>query len=99
LLCIFSFTKLRFSGSGTGNPSVLDGTTNSGGPLLPEAILNSVRSLSAPEPSSAALQAHISDLESELRTTEFRLHFLYHQRSSLIILITEAKKQLDQLST
>lgn len=86
-------------GTGTGNASVHDGTNNSGGSLLPEAVLNSVRSLPVPEPSSAALQAHVSDLESELRTTEFRLHFLYHQRSSLITLITEAKKQLDQLST
>jgi hypothetical protein len=49
------------------------------------------------EPSSIALQAHIFDMERDLRNTEFRLQYLYRERMSLLNLLASAKLQADRL--
>jgi len=50
-----------------------------------------------PEPSSDALQAHITELEQDLRNVEFRLQFLYHQRTSTSDLLNTARRQADRV--
>jgi hypothetical protein len=49
------------------------------------------------DPSSKALQAHIGDLEQDLRNTEFRLQFLYHLRTTTLDLLAAARRQLERL--
>jgi len=49
------------------------------------------------EPTSIALQAHIFDMECDLRNTEFRLQHLYHERMSLLNLLLSAKLQAERL--
>lgn len=45
-------------------------------------------------PSRVALQAHISDLESELRNVDFRLQNFYHQRTVVSGILEDAVKCL-----
>jgi hypothetical protein len=63
-------------------------------------MISSLQALAAApavEPSLIALQAHIYDLERDLRNTEFRLQYLYQERSSLLNLLSTAKQQADRL--
>jgi len=45
-------------------------------------------------PSRAALQAHISDLEADLRNVDFRLQNFYHQRSVISSILEDAVTKL-----
>lgn len=79
----------------------LENSQSAGSTALPEVVLKTAQQIAsgaALDPSPGGLQVHISDLETELRTTEFRLHFFYHQRANLLNMIAEAKQQLDKLN-
>jgi hypothetical protein len=45
-------------------------------------------------PSRAALQAHVADLEAELRNVDFRLQNFYHQRTVVAGILEGAIEQL-----
>lgn len=46
------------------------------------------------EPSRIALQAHISDLEADLRNVDFRLQNFFHQRTVISGILEDAVAQL-----
>lgn len=46
------------------------------------------------EPSHPALQAHIADLEADLRNVDFRLQNFYHQRSVIAGILADAVSRL-----
>jgi len=47
------------------------------------------------EPSRIALQAHISDLEADLRNVDFRLQNFYHQRMVISGILEDAIARLN----
>jgi hypothetical protein len=47
------------------------------------------------EPSRIALQAHISDLEADLRNVDFRLQNFYHQRTVISGILEDAIARLN----
>jgi len=47
------------------------------------------------EPSRIALQAHISDLEADLRNIDFRLQNFYHQRTVISGILEDAIARLN----
>lgn len=47
------------------------------------------------DPSRPALQAHISDLEADLRNVDFRLQNFYHQRSVIAGILEDAVSLLN----
>lgn len=47
-------------------------------------------------PSANTLQAHIADLEADLRNVDFRLQNFYHQRTLIASILFEAKARLSQ---
>jgi FAD synthase len=49
------------------------------------------------QPSTAALEAHIAELEMDVRNAEFRLQFQFNQRKASLELLTNAKRQLERL--
>jgi len=49
------------------------------------------------EPSRIALQAHVSDLEGDLRNVDFRLQNFYHQRSVIAGILEDAVARLSEL--
>jgi len=52
--------------------------------------------LGAPiEPSRVALQAHIADLEADLRNVDFRLQNFYHQRTVVFGILEDAVARLN----
>ena len=61
------------------------------------AVAEAVANKPAIEPSSFALQAHIHDLEAELRNVDFRLQNFYHQRSVISGILDDAICQLQTL--
>jgi hypothetical protein len=68
--------------------------------ILPDPVEDQIKTLvSGPdiEPSSDGLKAHISDLETDLRNTEFRLQFLYHQRNSTLELLKAARRRAGEV--
>jgi hypothetical protein len=67
--------------------------------LLSDHVAQSIHTIIAntSEPSTTALQAHVSDLEQELKNQDFRLQFLYNQRVSISQLLATAKNQLDKM--
>ena len=67
--------------------------------ILPDNIVQSIRGLVAntTEPSNAALQAHIADLEQELKNEDFRLQYIFSQRSTTSSLLAAAKGQLEKM--
>jgi hypothetical protein len=74
--------------------------SSSTGSLVSQEALNVARALStaaADEPSLPGLQAQISDLEQELRNTEFRLQFMFNQRAATLELIQSAKRLVEKL--
>jgi len=46
------------------------------------------------EPSRIALQAHIADLEADLRNVDFRLQNFYHQRTVISGILEDATLRL-----
>ena len=60
--------------------------------------MQSIRSIVANviEPSNAALQAHIADLEQELKNQDFRLQYIFNQRSTTSSLLAAAKGQVEK---
>jgi len=46
------------------------------------------------DPSRSALQAHIADLEADLRSVDFRLQNFYHQRTVVSGILDDAKSRL-----
>lgn len=82
------------------NPATVDSMPSVESSLLPRDTLDAIQTMSAnlvTDPSLNALQAHISDLEQDLRNTEFRLQFLYHQRTTTLDLLAASKRQLEKL--
>lgn len=62
-----------------------------------QEALDAARSLSrlpSVDPSTSSLQAHIADLEADLRNIDFRLQNFYHQRIALATLLTDAQARL-----
>jgi hypothetical protein len=51
------------------------------------------------EPSGITLRNHIEELEMDLRNTEFRLQYLFHQRHSILNLLGTAKVQAGNRSS
>jgi hypothetical protein len=49
------------------------------------------------DPSPQALQAHIVELDRELRNIDFRLQFLYNQHISTLELLNSAKNLFEKL--
>ena len=75
------------------------GKDASSGSLLPDHIAQSIRGIVAnvTEPSPSALQAHVADLEQELKNQDFRLQLIYNQRSTTSSLLAAAKGQLEKM--
>ena len=48
-------------------------------------------------PSAQSLQAHIADLEADLRNVDFRLQNFYHQRTLIASILSDSKTQLSQI--
>lgn len=68
--------------------------------MSPE-VLNSISTIvagsSTEHPSLQALNAHIADIEQEVRDLDFRLHFLYRQRLAALELLSTAKSRAEKL--
>jgi len=68
--------------------------------LLPPGALDNISVIAAAnssqDPSPRALQAHIADLEQELRDADFRLYFLFRQRLSTLESLQAAKDRFEQ---
>lgn len=47
------------------------------------------------DPSRSALQAHIADLEADMRNVDFRLQNFYHQRRVISNILEDAVAQLE----
>jgi hypothetical protein len=65
-----------------------------------ENALSAARSIAqAPtlEPSRTALQAHVADLEADLRNVDFRLQNFYHQRSVIAGILEDAVARLSEM--
>jgi len=68
--------------------------------ILPQETALAIQSIvagSTIEPTPEALQGYIAHLEEELRNTDFRLQFVYHERTSTSALLAEARRQAGRL--
>ena len=67
--------------------------------ILPEHVAQSIHTIvaNASEPSVTALEAHIADLEQELKNQDFRLQFFYNQCVSTSHLLGVAQGQLNKM--
>ena len=68
--------------------------------LLPQETAVAIQSIvagSTIEPTPEALQGYIAHLEEEMRNTDFRLQFLYHERTSTSTLLAESRRQAVRL--
>jgi hypothetical protein len=91
-LSVFSLKHL--SGNGA------DGASSSGTGLMSQEVLHNISTIvagsSSENPSSQALDAHIADLEQEVRDLDFRLYFLYRQRLAALELLSTAKSRAEK---
>jgi hypothetical protein len=65
--------------------------------MLMEEVQQSLHQIAAERalPSQSVLQSYITELEQDLRDTEFRLQYLYNHRLSILRFIDSAKRQLE----
>lgn len=81
--------------------SALDRPSETG--LLSQEALDTVRGIAeavpSTKPSLQALTTHLSDLEQEVRDSDFRLQFMYNQRLATLALLKTVRDRIETLET